>query len=254
MWNYKYADVEFGRLQARDLLQHLWTGPISNAPVDIVQGSRSVEARPVSVSKGAAMHQMVSLMSKLGGHDAIKFEYVLCMGHYLGRDENLFSYFEGVGVGAGPGAPGKEISQHAGQLAAFRVRNPCPTPSCLLCSLTALLPKPAPFPRPPLAPARPPARRYLEPPPQSTRSARWVTTACRCRRGTAPCAPAAPRTRTAARRPPPACCIRCARWRGPGRARTSGWTARRRQRSRAYRKATAQEIRDGAGAAWTYPA
>jgi hypothetical protein len=24
-------------LQARDLLQHLWTGPISNAPVDIVQ-------------------------------------------------------------------------------------------------------------------------------------------------------------------------------------------------------------------------
>ena len=41
VWNYKYADVEFGRLQARDLLQHLWTGPISNAPVDIVQVSQS---------------------------------------------------------------------------------------------------------------------------------------------------------------------------------------------------------------------
>jgi trehalose 6-phosphate synthase/phosphatase len=41
VWNYKYADVEFGRLQARDLLQHLWTGPISNAPVDIVQVQRS---------------------------------------------------------------------------------------------------------------------------------------------------------------------------------------------------------------------
>ena len=39
VWNYKHADVEFGRLQARDLLQHLWTGPISNAPVDIVQVS-----------------------------------------------------------------------------------------------------------------------------------------------------------------------------------------------------------------------
>lgn len=48
MW---YTDVEFGRLQARDLLQHLWTGPISNAPVDIVQGSRSVEVRPVGFSK-----------------------------------------------------------------------------------------------------------------------------------------------------------------------------------------------------------
>ncbi len=32
-----HADVEFGRIQARDLLQHLWTGPISNAPVEIIQ-------------------------------------------------------------------------------------------------------------------------------------------------------------------------------------------------------------------------
>jgi hypothetical protein len=32
-----YTDVEFGRIQARDLLQHLWTGPISNAPVEIIQ-------------------------------------------------------------------------------------------------------------------------------------------------------------------------------------------------------------------------
>ena len=38
-------------VQARDLLQHLWTGPISNSPVDIVQGSKSVEVRPVGVSK-----------------------------------------------------------------------------------------------------------------------------------------------------------------------------------------------------------
>ncbi|GMY23137.1 alpha,alpha-trehalose-phosphate synthase [UDP-forming] 1-like, partial [Fagus crenata] len=31
-------NVEFGRLQARDMLQHLWTGPISNASVAVVQG------------------------------------------------------------------------------------------------------------------------------------------------------------------------------------------------------------------------
>lgn len=46
-----YADVEFGRLQARDMLQHLWTGPISNASVDVIQGSKSVEVRPVGVTK-----------------------------------------------------------------------------------------------------------------------------------------------------------------------------------------------------------
>lgn len=46
-----YVDVDFGRLQARDMLQHLWTGPISNAAVDVVQGSRSVEVRSVGVTK-----------------------------------------------------------------------------------------------------------------------------------------------------------------------------------------------------------
>lgn len=44
-------DIEFGRLQARDLLQHLWTGPISNASVDVVQGGRSVEVRAVGLTK-----------------------------------------------------------------------------------------------------------------------------------------------------------------------------------------------------------
>lgn len=50
-YNSASADFEFGRLQARDMLQHLWTGPISNASVEVVQGSRSVEVRPVGVTK-----------------------------------------------------------------------------------------------------------------------------------------------------------------------------------------------------------
>jgi hypothetical protein len=33
------------------MLQHLWTGPISNAAVDVVQGLKSVEVRPIGVSK-----------------------------------------------------------------------------------------------------------------------------------------------------------------------------------------------------------
>ena len=45
------ADLEFGRVQARNMLQHLWTGPISNAAVDVVQGLKSVEVRPIGVSK-----------------------------------------------------------------------------------------------------------------------------------------------------------------------------------------------------------
>ena len=102
MWNYKYADVEFGRLQARDLLQHLWTGPISNAPVDIVQGSRSVEARPVSISKGMSMKRVMEIMCEIEEVPSLDFEYVLCMGHFLQRDENLYTYFEGKNLGPLP--------------------------------------------------------------------------------------------------------------------------------------------------------
>ncbi|PWA38848.1 Glycosyl transferase, family 20 [Artemisia annua] len=45
------TDIEFGRLQAKDMLQHLSTGPISNASVEVVQGDRSVEVRANGVTK-----------------------------------------------------------------------------------------------------------------------------------------------------------------------------------------------------------
>ncbi|KAK3025493.1 hypothetical protein RJ639_041574 [Escallonia herrerae] len=93
VWNYKYADVEFGRLQARDMLQHLWTGPISNASVDVVQGSRSVEVRAVGVTKGAAIDRILGeiVHSKF---ISTPIDYVLCIGHFLGKDEDVYTFFE----------------------------------------------------------------------------------------------------------------------------------------------------------------
>lgn len=93
VWNYKYADVEFGRIQARDLLQHLLTGPISNAPVDIVRGAKSIEVRPVGVSKGSSMERILQLMGTI--HDVAHTDFVLVAGHFLARDENVFTLFEG---------------------------------------------------------------------------------------------------------------------------------------------------------------
>ncbi|PRW61035.1 Alpha,alpha-trehalose-phosphate synthase [UDP-forming] 1 isoform B [Chlorella sorokiniana] len=119
VWNYKYADVEFGRIQARDLLQHLLTGPISNAPVDIVRGSKSVEVRPVGVSKGASMERILQYMAAsgasggpgaglpstdfvfVGGHFLPSTDFVFVGGHFLARDENVFTLFEGQEPGAG---------------------------------------------------------------------------------------------------------------------------------------------------------
>ncbi|XP_065861627.1 alpha,alpha-trehalose-phosphate synthase [UDP-forming] 1-like isoform X2 [Euphorbia lathyris] len=101
VWNYKYA--EFGRLQARDMLQHLWTGPISNASVDVVQGSRSVEVRAVGVTKGAAIDR---ILGEIVHSKAMTtpIDYVLCIGHFLGKDEDIYTFFEpelpsdGVGI------------------------------------------------------------------------------------------------------------------------------------------------------------
>eukprot|EP00955_Chlamydomonas_euryale_P029815 314297-Chlamydomonas_euryale.AAC.1 len=60
--------------QARDLLQHLWTGPISNAPVEIIQGGRSVEVRPVGITKGLAMQRLLGLIAETLGPDKATFD------------------------------------------------------------------------------------------------------------------------------------------------------------------------------------
>ncbi|KAK0578314.1 hypothetical protein LWI29_008526 [Acer saccharum] len=91
VWNYKYADIEFGRLQARDMLQHLWSGPISNAAVDVVQGGRSVEVRAVGVTKGAAIDR---ILGEIVHHKGMKapIDYVLCIGHFLQKDEDVYTF------------------------------------------------------------------------------------------------------------------------------------------------------------------
>ncbi|KAH6795603.1 hypothetical protein C2S51_036589 [Perilla frutescens var. frutescens] len=93
VWNYKYADSEFGRLQARDMLQHLWTGPISNSSVDVVQGSRSVEVRAVGVTKGAAIDR---ILGEIVHSKAIStpIDFVMCVGHFFGKDEDVYTFFE----------------------------------------------------------------------------------------------------------------------------------------------------------------
>ncbi|XP_061372911.1 alpha,alpha-trehalose-phosphate synthase [UDP-forming] 1 isoform X2 [Gastrolobium bilobum] len=93
VWNYKHADVEFGRLQARDMLQHLWTGPISNAPVEVVQGSRSVEVRAAGVTKGAAIDRILGEIVHSKSMTT-PIDYVLCVGHFLAKDEDIYSFFE----------------------------------------------------------------------------------------------------------------------------------------------------------------
>ncbi|CAH9055610.1 unnamed protein product [Cuscuta europaea] len=105
VWNYKYADVEFGRLQAKDLLQHLCTGPISKASVDVIQGSRSVEVRATGVSKGAAIDRILGEIVH-SSNAKTPIDYVLCIGHFLPKDEDIYTFFE-PDLPVGPSARAK---------------------------------------------------------------------------------------------------------------------------------------------------
>ncbi|XP_004488988.1 alpha,alpha-trehalose-phosphate synthase [UDP-forming] 1 isoform X2 [Cicer arietinum] len=93
VWNYRHADVEFGKLQARDMLQHLCTGPISNASVEVVQGSRSVEVRAAGVTKGAAIDRILGEIVHSKSMTT-PIDYVLCIGHFLAKDEDIYDFFE----------------------------------------------------------------------------------------------------------------------------------------------------------------
>ncbi|GKC83749.1 alpha,alpha-trehalose-phosphate synthase [UDP-forming] 1, partial [Tanacetum coccineum] len=75
------------------MLQHLWTGPISNASVDVVQGSRSVEVRAAGVTKGITI---VRILGEIVHSKSISspIDYVLCIGHFLGKDEDIYTFFE----------------------------------------------------------------------------------------------------------------------------------------------------------------
>jgi trehalose 6-phosphate synthase/phosphatase len=48
-----------------------------------VQGGKSVEVRPVSVTKGMATQRMLGLMAEVYGMEAVHFDFVLCVGELL---------------------------------------------------------------------------------------------------------------------------------------------------------------------------
>ncbi|XP_010438594.1 PREDICTED: probable alpha,alpha-trehalose-phosphate synthase [UDP-forming] 4 [Camelina sativa] len=93
VWNYEHADAEFGKAQARDMLQHLWAGPISNASVDVVRGDQSVEVHAVGVTKGSAMERILGDIVH-NKSMTTPIDYVLCIGCFLGKDEDVYTFFE----------------------------------------------------------------------------------------------------------------------------------------------------------------
>lgn len=49
----------------------------------------------MGISKGLAMSGIINAIAERLGHDAVQFDFVLVAGHFLARDENIFTFFEG---------------------------------------------------------------------------------------------------------------------------------------------------------------
>ena len=62
-------------------------------------------------SQGLAMQRLLLAMAERDGIETCAFEFVMVAGHFLARDENIFTFFEGVQVKP-PEQSGQELRLH----------------------------------------------------------------------------------------------------------------------------------------------
>lgn len=84
VWNYKYADRDFGSCQAKELLDHL-ENVLANDPVSVKSGQFTVEVKPQGVNKGLVAERLLATMQRKGMHP----DFVLCIGDDR-SDEDMF--------------------------------------------------------------------------------------------------------------------------------------------------------------------
>ncbi|KAK1438309.1 hypothetical protein QVD17_04116 [Tagetes erecta] len=84
VWNYQYADPDFGSCQAKELLDHL-ESVLANEPVTVKSGQNIVEVKPQGVNKGLVADRLLSNMKQRG----MLPDFMLCIGDDR-SDEDMF--------------------------------------------------------------------------------------------------------------------------------------------------------------------
>lgn len=84
VWNYQYADPDFGFCQAKELLDHL-ESVLANEPVSVKRGQHIVEVKPQGVNKGLVAERLLKAMQERG----MLPDFVLCIGDDR-SDEDMF--------------------------------------------------------------------------------------------------------------------------------------------------------------------
>ncbi|KAK6947398.1 Glycosyl transferase, family 20 [Dillenia turbinata] len=94
VWNYQYADRDFGSCQAKELLDHL-ESVLANEPVSVKSGLHMVEVKPQGVNKGLVAERLLATMKEKG----MLPDFVLCIGDDR-SDEDMFEVI--ISAMAGP--------------------------------------------------------------------------------------------------------------------------------------------------------
>ncbi|KAI3501561.1 hypothetical protein L1887_29435 [Cichorium endivia] len=84
VWNYQYADPDFGSCQAKELLDHL-ESVLANEPVTVKSGQNIVEVKPQGINKGLVADRLLTTMKQRG----MLPDFVLCIGDDR-SDEDMF--------------------------------------------------------------------------------------------------------------------------------------------------------------------
>lgn len=84
VWNYRYADRDFGSCQAKELLDHL-ESVLANEPVSVKSGQYIVEVKPQGVNKGIVAERLLATMRQ----KEMLPDFVLCIGDDR-SDEDMF--------------------------------------------------------------------------------------------------------------------------------------------------------------------
>ncbi|XP_076958935.1 alpha,alpha-trehalose-phosphate synthase [UDP-forming] 5-like [Bidens hawaiensis] len=84
VWNYQYADPDFGSCQAKELLDHL-ESVLANEPVTVKSGQNKVEVTTQGINKGLVVDRLLTIMKQKN----MVPDFVLCIGDDK-SDEDMF--------------------------------------------------------------------------------------------------------------------------------------------------------------------
>jgi len=97
-WLYQKTQGDHAAIQSKDLLIHLWAGPLQSAPAEVAIEKDAVNVKPTGVSKAQQLERLLQQICYEEDGDGEKPSkkwlpgntLVLCVGDFLMRDEDIF--------------------------------------------------------------------------------------------------------------------------------------------------------------------